>query len=177
MSESQYPAIDAETFIRWGKEAAQSGNKRRAYSYFSQALRLNPDDEEAWLWRGAMAPTAEESLECMRKALSLNPNSRRAWQGLEWAAERLAKERGQEVEEVEPLAAEGMPLPPEPQLSEAEAPFRPEPHPLGVEVPFGPIADSYLSPDEARQGWDWRPLALIALLVLIAIVVVVVRVL
>jgi len=100
--ETRYPGIDGETFIRWGKEAAEAGNKRRAYSYFSQALRLKPEDEEAWLWKGAMAEDPQESLACMRKALSLNPKSRRAWQGLEWAAARLARERGQVPETAEP---------------------------------------------------------------------------
>jgi hypothetical protein len=45
-----------------------------------------------------MAEDPEESLACMRKVLSLNPKSRRAWQGFEWAAARLAKARGEEVE-------------------------------------------------------------------------------
>ena len=94
----EYPAIDADTFIRWGKEAAERGNRKRAYRYFSQALRLRPEDEDAWLWKGAMAEDPEESLACMRRVLSLNPKSRRAWQGFEWAAARLAKARGEEVE-------------------------------------------------------------------------------
>jgi len=94
----EYPAIDADTFIRWGREAAERGNRKRAYRYFSQALRLREEDEEAWLWKGAMTEDPEESLACMRKVLSLNPKSRRAWQGFEWAAARLARARGEEVE-------------------------------------------------------------------------------
>ncbi len=94
----EYPAIDADTFVRWGKEAAERGSRRRAYRCFSQALRLRPEDEEAWLWKGAMTEDPEESLACMRKVLSLNPRSRRAWQGFEWAAARLARDRGEEVE-------------------------------------------------------------------------------
>ena len=108
--EPRYSGIDAETFIRWGKEAAEAGNRRRAYSYFSQALRLKPEDEEAWLWKGAMAEDPQESLACMRKALSINPKSRRAWQGLEWAAARLAQERGQAPEMIESSLAS---VPPE----------------------------------------------------------------
>jgi len=114
--ESRYPGIDAETFVRWGKEAAKAGNKRRAYSYFSQALRLKPEDEEAWLWKGAMAEDPEESLACMRKALSINPKSRQAWQGLEWAAARLAQERGQV-----PETAEASPTPVPSEVESAPA--------------------------------------------------------
>lgn len=112
--EPEYPAIDADAFMRWGKEAAERGNRRRAYRYFSQALRLRPDDEEAWLWKGAMAEDPEESLACMRQVLALNPRSKRAWQGFEWAAARLARARGEPVElpgAIPPAAATGAPAP------------------------------------------------------------------
>lgn len=167
MKESQYPSIDAETFVRWGKEAAQAGNKERAYRCFSQALRLKPEDEEIWLWKGAMAPTAEESLECMRKALALNPNSRRAWEGLEWAAERLAKARGQKPEE---LFGEEVPIQPEPHEPETESPAPPEPEPRFVEAEAQPQPSLPAEPLFRLNRWQ---LVLIALLVLAVIMLVV----
>ena len=80
----------AVTFLKAGIVAARAGNKVEMRSMLRQATELDPGNESAWLWRANCADTPDESLDCLRKALALNPNSPIARAGLPDAMVRAA---------------------------------------------------------------------------------------
>ena len=55
-----------------------------------KSTELDPGNESAWLWLANCAATPDESLDCLRKALALNPNSQIARAGLPDAMVRAA---------------------------------------------------------------------------------------
>jgi lipoprotein-anchoring transpeptidase ErfK/SrfK len=55
------------------------------------AANINPNIEEPWLWLAAVS-SPRASLAYLQKALSINPNSKRARDGMHWAIKRLRVE-------------------------------------------------------------------------------------
>lgn len=62
--------------------AIRSGDKGRGRALLTQALRLNPQNEQAWLWMTAIAETPEQQRECLERVLAINPQNKVARQGL-----------------------------------------------------------------------------------------------
>jgi len=92
------------------RNALKSGDKSAARQFATQAARLAPELEDAWLLMAALAgPQAR--VEYLRRALQINPHSERAKKGLAWT-----KEQGSE-----PIPAEKtQPIPvPEPRPQSA----------------------------------------------------------
>lgn len=61
-----------------GIEAAKEGNKPQALRLLEEAVELDPNREESWLWLAAVAVTRERQRECLERVLSLDPNHRHA---------------------------------------------------------------------------------------------------
>ena len=80
----------AVTFLKAGIVATRSGDKVQMRSMLRQATDLDPGNESAWLWRANCADTPDEAVECLRKALALNPAGRIARAGLPDALVRAA---------------------------------------------------------------------------------------
>lgn len=69
-----------------GKEAAKSGNKKKAHDYFRQAIEVDPYREQVWLWLASVVETEEDQRVCFENVLELDPNNltaRRQLQKLE----------------------------------------------------------------------------------------------
>lgn len=82
---------NAHSLVRQALAALKQGDKHAARRLAAAAARLDPNREEVWLvLAGVAAPRAAEAY--LRRALEINPNSRRAQQGLEWARERAHRE-------------------------------------------------------------------------------------
>lgn len=84
-----------EPDLRYAQEAVQSarqalrrGQVETARQWAQRAVTLSPGLEDAWLVLAAVSEP-QTSLRCLQRALKINPNSRRARQGLEWAQKRL----------------------------------------------------------------------------------------
>ncbi|MBI2863984.1 MAG: hypothetical protein HYX94_05430 [Chloroflexi bacterium] len=73
-------ASHLHNLIEQGKTAGMSGNRRLAYSLFSLAVDLDPKNDEAWLWKGAMTDNGEEKFVCIQQALAIDPNNQKAQQ-------------------------------------------------------------------------------------------------
>jgi len=80
----------AVTFLKAGIVAARAGDKVEMRSMLRQATELDPGNESAWLWRANCADTPDESLDCLRRAIAINPNSQVARAGLPDAMVRAA---------------------------------------------------------------------------------------
>lgn len=65
-----------------GITAAKSGNKDEARQLLQQSIRLEPNNEAAWLWLASVARDAEERRFCLEKLLEINPNNETALKAL-----------------------------------------------------------------------------------------------
>lgn len=75
-----------EIFSR-ARRALKAGNKNEARRLARKVVGLAPDKEASWLLLAATSgPKA--SIGYLKQALTINPNSKRAKQGLRWAAKR-----------------------------------------------------------------------------------------
>ena len=58
--------------------AAKAGDKIVARALFREVSESEPKSEQAWLWRAALAETAEEAITHLEKVISLNPANKTA---------------------------------------------------------------------------------------------------
>ncbi len=79
---------EIQRLLNLGRSVAEAGNWAEARHYFSEALRLDPDNEEALLWMAGLTDDPHESLGYLQQVLRVNPQSKRAKAGVAWAQER-----------------------------------------------------------------------------------------
>ncbi len=79
---------EARIAIQRAREALRNNDRTQARQWAEQAARLYPRLEDPWLILAAVA-SPRASLEYIRTALKINPNSPRARRGMQWAMERL----------------------------------------------------------------------------------------
>ncbi len=100
MSLSPRSAGDALTFARELVQqdiaASKSGDKRRARELLTQAVRVDAQNEQAWLWLSDTLTDAVFRRICLEKVLAINPANVVARKGLETLAERPAIPEPQE---------------------------------------------------------------------------------
>ncbi len=102
------PYLQARIALRKARQALRSGNRREARHFAEFAAYLAPDLEEPWLLMAAVA-SPHASLEYLKRALQINPQSDVARQGLEWALHR----QRQESKPASPVAVRAS-VPPQP---------------------------------------------------------------
>lgn len=81
-------SLDSKQIIKDTYQAIQEGDRRTARRLAEQAAALFPDQEEPWLLLAAVA-SPEASLQYLHKALEINPQSKRAREGMHWAIKRI----------------------------------------------------------------------------------------
>ncbi len=81
---SQAPDSLAEQALETGIRAARKGNKNLARRLLLKVTELDPSREEAWLWLASVAEDSEEARVYLQTVLALNPDNRRALEGLQW---------------------------------------------------------------------------------------------
>lgn len=91
MSPDQDPTTNA---LHQMQEALRKGDQHLARRIAQEAAAAAPDREEPWLMLAAVSKP-RTSIAYLQKALELNPNSKRARQGIEWAERQLAKDNPQ----------------------------------------------------------------------------------
>ncbi len=85
--------IESRKAIVNAREALRKGNAAEARQWAERAAELAPQSEDPWLILAAVVDP-RDSMNYIRKALEINPESPRAKKGMEWAAQRLAEETG-----------------------------------------------------------------------------------
>ena len=70
------------------QQALQQGNRREARLYAHRCVAIAPEREEGWLLLAALS-TPKTSISYLKRAMEINPASRRARQGMHWAIQRL----------------------------------------------------------------------------------------
>src|SRR5271157_3135654 len=86
---------DARLSVEKAREALRNGNQTEARQWAEHATSLAPEMEDPWLILAAVA-SPRASVEYMKRALSINPNSERARRGMDWATQRLQASSPQE---------------------------------------------------------------------------------
>lgn len=74
----------AEQLYARGVAAARGGQKAVAAGLLRQAVKLNPQHEQAWLWLSGVLDQPEDVAFCLRAVLGINPGNERAQKGLAW---------------------------------------------------------------------------------------------
>jgi len=167
---------------------AQAALKRRdifeAGQWALRASQIAPEREEPWLLLAAVS-SPSESISYLQRALSINPQSERAAQGMKWALHRLAESAVEETPKPEPALEETQPIPVIPHVP----PFTEEiPTPVAVTEPEPDIVEQ-LRPapviektpqktvekprpkKKRRSKKGWYILLLLLLVILIAVVI------
>jgi peptide/nickel transport system permease protein len=78
------------------RQAMQRGDRQAARGWAEQAVALDPDSEEPWLYLAAIA-SPRDSIQSLERALKINPDSQRARRGMQWAQERLEREQAEQA--------------------------------------------------------------------------------
>lgn len=95
------PVSEAQ-LVKDAATAYRAGDKPRARALLAQAVRINPNNELAWLWSASVASSQAEAVRGLEQALRLNPDNQKA---KFWMA-KLAKQAGrQSVAKPEPSPA------------------------------------------------------------------------
>ena len=73
--------------IEQAQEAYRKKDRRSTRYWAQQAIALDPELEDGWLWLAAVSGP-QASLSYLQRALVINPDSQKARQGMKWAVER-----------------------------------------------------------------------------------------
>jgi len=65
-----------------GIAAAKAGQREEARALLQQSIRIEPNNEAAWLWLASVARDAEERRFCLEKLLEINPTNEHALKAL-----------------------------------------------------------------------------------------------
>ena len=88
-STGEQPAAgDVRAWLRRGILAARAGDRGEARRCFAAAREVDPDNIVALLYSAWLAPTQQESMALLIRALELDPKNEHARAGLRWARRR-----------------------------------------------------------------------------------------
>jgi tetratricopeptide (TPR) repeat protein len=93
-------AEKAQKLVQGGIKAVRDGNTDLARKAFTQALKLDPNNEAAWLGMATLTEDTKDKLRILKKILDINPDNERAKEALH----RLAADQ-KKAEEPPPKAA------------------------------------------------------------------------
>ncbi len=82
---------EAQQALKKAQEALKRRDKRTARRLAERAAALAPDREEPWLFLASVA-SPRASLDYLKRALEINPQSEYARKGMHWAIQRWRKE-------------------------------------------------------------------------------------
>lgn len=80
--------IIAYEYLSQAQQALKKGDRKSAQEFCDLAMQTAPDLEEVWLLQASLSQP-NESLQYLKHALLINPQSERAKRGMEWARNRL----------------------------------------------------------------------------------------
>jgi tetratricopeptide (TPR) repeat protein len=92
----------ARLLTRSAIEAFKAGRREEARNLLSQAVRLDPHYEQAWLWLAGAVDNQDQQRDCLERVLVLNPDNQAARRGLAALTATLP--------EAEPTAATSSPV-------------------------------------------------------------------
>lgn len=82
----------AQTFVEQGQAAAKAGQRELARRYLQAAVDIDAENVEAWLWLAGVQDDPAAIQASLERVLELEPDNKRAQQGLAWAEQQLASQ-------------------------------------------------------------------------------------
>jgi hypothetical protein len=73
----------AKLLFQQGVTAAKAGQKEQAFQILQQAVKLDPHNENVWLWLSSVARNDQERAFCLKQLLAINPQNELAIKGLQ----------------------------------------------------------------------------------------------
>ena len=108
---------DPEQLLQEGIALARSGDKVKSREIMLQVTELDPRNQTAWLWRANCAETPEESLDCLRNSIAINPNHEATRNELPDALVRMASTCGSDRAQGRRLLMEATTLAPRHEMA------------------------------------------------------------
>ncbi len=79
---SDSPENRAAELVEQGANALKVGNIAEAYAVLREAVKLEPNNERAWLWLAGAVPGDDQRRFCLERVLQINPENSAAKRGL-----------------------------------------------------------------------------------------------
>jgi tetratricopeptide (TPR) repeat protein len=125
-----------DALLQEGIALARAGQKEQAYAVLRRALFITGDDATLRVWLGATAPTLEEALTHLERAVALEPGNTQAHAGVQWVQEQMGTQPPSQAAPLAPVEPQGA------DTSVRSAPSRlagrpldtpgPDTHPAGI---------------------------------------------
>jgi hypothetical protein len=87
--------MDSADILRQALQAARNGYELTARDLFKDVVRLDPNNEVAWMWLSGLLDPLEDRIAACERVLSINPANRE----IQVYYKKLLKERVVEPEE------------------------------------------------------------------------------
>lgn len=100
--------MDVNTLFAQAVEALNAKRNDEARTLLAEVLRLNPRHEQAWLALASVLPDMRQAMECLSRALAINPGNRMAREWLEVARHELARQEAIAGLKAEPALSESI---------------------------------------------------------------------
>lgn len=144
---------DARALRQQGIQAAKAGQKEEARQLLQQSIRMEPDNEAAWLWLASVARDNRERVFCLQKLLEINPENETARKALEAATPAPTPTTTQTIKRL-PNAPVTQPAPAENVMN--QAPGVPVPMPdriADAQKQADALVRAYLTPTPSNVKW------------------------
>lgn len=150
-----------QKLLQAAAQAARSGNKDQARKAFLYVLKLQPENEAAWLGLVTVAQDKKEQLAALKKVLEINPNNQRAQEALRRLMPEKPAPAPPPTPPITPAPIKSLKSlkPIAPSAAPTESPAAIEPPPMTFDAPVAPRADKPLfSEVTLPQGVDGVPM-------------------
>ena len=97
-----------ERILEDARIAVRAGDLARARELLTEYFKTNPKNPEAWLWMSAAVTTETERLQCLKRALALDPKNKAAILGLRLMGEEIGEPL--HLQRIEPVIEKTNPL-------------------------------------------------------------------
>ncbi|GAB4576219.1 MAG: hypothetical protein Kow0077_31610 [Anaerolineae bacterium] len=125
-------------FLQQGIAAAKAKQNDEARRLLQNAIRLDPDNETAWLWLSSVARDKQERVFCLRQILRINPQNEMALKGLRAMGVPVSAESGTPAA----MPRSKIPRPPQEKLAAARQ-------------ALGPILAELNHTEDPLEGIQW----------------------
>lgn len=93
--------MDAAELLRQAIQAARSGREMTACNLFQDVVRMDPNNEMAWMWLSGLLDPLEDRIMACERVLSINPDNRRIRAYLDDLLKKRNATRQQEASELD----------------------------------------------------------------------------
>ena len=107
-----------DELLQRGIAAARAGQAEEARQWLAQAIKVDPQNETAWLWMSSVVQTNEQRVYCLQQVLAINPHNELALKGMQALGAQPTSEAAES--QASSAAPDGIPLIDETRISQAQ---------------------------------------------------------